>query len=391
LAAAIALVGEVGPAAVTVRGLSRASGVSTGTFYEHFRNVDECVAAALDWATGRALSGVAELGGSDGGEPDLEARVRLVLEWVARERRQSRLLLVDCYGTGRALRVERRRAERRFEAALAPPLGVAPGKSNPSLRGTVAAITHAARAQLAAGEGSDRASLASELESWAASISEPRLEIAPRPGTGHTSPSRGVSPRNLGRVNFGDDRTRVLDAVTKLAVEHGYHALSGPRIRTQAGVARRRFDRLFADVDQCFLEAVERLVLTLVAEAGESGAVAGSWPAGVTRGSETVCRELALRPAVARLTLVEILEAGQTGLRRREELITHLAERLRSSASPDRQAGRLGATASVAASWRILEAEVLAGRERRLPRLAPTIARTLMAPAYAVRRAPVRR
>jgi AcrR family transcriptional regulator len=388
LAAAISLAGEQGPGAVTVRGLSAAAGISTGTFYSHFPTVDQCMAAAVDWASSRALAVGADSDGQPGDDRrDLGKQLRSVLDWATREQRQSRLLLVDCYGDGGALADERRRAERRFENMLGESLGLPVGHVNPRLRGAVAGLTHAARAQLLAGDVPEPPTLASELERWVLTVCETSAvpELLTADPTDPSSPTREPPPKCP--VEVGDERGRVLDAVTKLAVLHGYPSLTGPQIRAQAGVVRRRFDLLFPSLEQCFLEAIERLVLSQVAEAERTSMGADGWLASVVRASAVMCRELARQPPVAQLSLVEILAAGPAGLLCREKLVTELAERLQSRAPPGWQSSRLEATASVAAVWRILESEVFGGRERRLPLLAPTVAQILVAPVYARRRA----
>jgi AcrR family transcriptional regulator len=384
LAAVLTLASVDDPAAITVRGLSGTAGISTRTFYEHFRNVDECTAAALARTTDGALRSSWGRTGTNGDEPGLSARFRDLYAWVENERRQSRFLLIDCYCGGRALGLERGRAERRFESALAESLGLTRRLNSPSLRGTVAGLTHTARSQLTAVNAAATDELASELGRWALSISDDAILTARPRGAGRAPILRASGRTDRWRgATPGDDRERVLDAVIKLAAKHGYRSLTGPRIRAQAGVGRRRFDHLFAGSDQCFLEGVQRLALSLIARVEQASAVAEDWPARVVHGSITVCHELALRPAVARLTLVEILAPGPPGLRWREKLITDLAGCLYSRASSDWRSSPLATTASVAASWRILESEVLAHRERLLPRLAPTIARTLLAPAGA--------
>jgi AcrR family transcriptional regulator len=385
LSAAIDLAGARDGSRMTVRGVSAAAGISTGTFYEHFASVDRCVASAVATVARRALEGCGRAASARSDRGAFGEWLRELLHWVESEPRASRFLLIDSFGADGGPSHERRRAEQRFEVSLEAFLSQSTGRIGPSSRGTVAGLTHAVRAPILASTDSTGWTSTSEvLERWvnsihdssvAAHIAIPKAESAAVTGR--------ISPKSASQI--GDERTRVLDAVIKLAAEQGYRSLTGPKIRAQAGVVKRRFDLLFDSVEQCFLDAVAGLTHSRVAEAQRAGSGASDWPEGVAQVSRAICRELARWPTFARLMLVEILAVGPAGLRCREALITELAKRLHSSAPPDWQSSPLEATASVAAAWRMIEAEVLMGRQAQLPRLTGVIAQVLVAPAYARR------
>ena len=66
------------------------------------------------------------------------------------------------------------------------------------------------------------------------------------------------------------DRARVLAAISELTVADGYSGLTIPRIRSAAGVTRRRFDAVFENVEDCYLTAIELRVEDALNEGGAS-------------------------------------------------------------------------------------------------------------------------
>jgi hypothetical protein len=68
-------------------------------------------------------------------------------------------------------------------------------------------------------------------------------------------------------------------------------------------------------------------------------------------------------------------------------MIADGAARLRRLASPDQSMTELGAEASAAATWRIIQNEIAAGRAKKLPQVAPLIAFVILAPAVGAARA----
>jgi AcrR family transcriptional regulator len=64
--AALAAIAEGGLAAVAVEPLARTLGVTKGSFYAHYRNRDELIAAALaEWVRGHGEGGLAEFAAMD--------------------------------------------------------------------------------------------------------------------------------------------------------------------------------------------------------------------------------------------------------------------------------------------------------------------------------------
>lgn len=126
LAATERLVAEKGCAGTTIEGIVKEAGVSTVTFYEHFRDKEGCLVAAFDEGVGELR---AELAAAAPADLPREERVRAglaaLLAAVDAEPARARLCLVEAQKGGSDLR---RRYDEELDsaaAALADPLGQA--------------------------------------------------------------------------------------------------------------------------------------------------------------------------------------------------------------------------------------------------------------------------
>jgi AcrR family transcriptional regulator len=126
LEATQALVAEAGVAATSIEAIVKRAGVSSVTFYEHFRNKDECFVAAFD----RAVAGLrAELGEAmpEGAtrEEQLRAGLAALLDAVEAEPARTRLCFVEAQKDGPLLRARYEEALDAAAAAFDDPLGEA--------------------------------------------------------------------------------------------------------------------------------------------------------------------------------------------------------------------------------------------------------------------------
>ena len=168
-------------------------------------------------------------------------------------------------------------------------------------------------------------------------------------------------------------------AAARLAATAGLNGLTSARIRKDAGLTRREFDRHFRGVEDCFLDAIEA-ISSMAGDAADSAAVeAPSWERHIYREVSALCALAAADPELSRLVLVEITAPGRTGLLRRERLIDRGVAHLLAQAPPERRPSELVVDASIAAIWRIAEIEVAAGRAAELPRIAPVFVYMILA------------
>lgn len=387
--AMVELVDQRGFPGVTVRGLSRAAGVSTRTFYKHFPNTEGCFASTYESLMRCSLqraSAPREAG--EDWRRNVREGLRASMQGLAEYPKAAHLALVDSFAAGPAMLKQMRLSAREFELLLTAIFAEAPDEAAIPLRavqGMVAGIMRAARTRLLTGRGAELPEIADELADWLLSLRD--VYILDREDS--AGPASAKQYGELGEKSelaapplegFGDERGRILSAVARLGASDGYQALTVPRVRAEAGVSRRNFDAQFAGVDACFLEAIEVLTVAAASRAARRALGTEDWEHGIQQATAALCIEIARRPALAQLGFVEIFAPGRAGLDRRERLVTLGADRLRQAAPLQHRPSELAAEASVAAAWKIVQAEVAVGRARKLPRVAPTVAAALVAP-----------
>jgi AcrR family transcriptional regulator len=385
------LVAERGIGGVTIRGLASTAGVSTRTFYAHFPNAEECFTSTYETVMKTAL---ARFTGPHMSEDDWEAAVRsglhaLMVE-IAEHPPAAALALVEAFEAGPAMLREMGTKMREFERSVLDTFGQAPAEIAmplPVVQGIAAGVERVVRTRVIEGRNAELPKISDELADWALAMHDPAVERLPGPvaavSSGERRARRRPGERELGTTEFGalgDERARILSAVVKLAITEGYWNLTIPKIRREAAVSRGCFDSHFEGVDACYLAAVEALSENAGVRAERKAAGAPSWERGVCRMVLAYCSEVARTPALAQLAFLEVFAPGHEGLRCRERRIGMAAQRLRRVAGPGQEPSPLVAEASAGAAWRIIQAEVAAGRSRTLPQLAPQVAYVTLAP-----------
>lgn len=387
--AMIELSADLGYESITVRSLTRLAGVSTRSFYKHFANAEECFAytyrSLIEDSLRRAR---AARNGSEDPEEAIRASLGSLSRDLASDPKASRVVLVEVFAAGPAMRTRRREATAGFEQLLGE--GLACGRETVAapariLGGIAAGAMRVARTRLLADDGPEAGALAGSFSEWMLALpgryAPPEL---PARGPFGSAARNGVEVREdpgptiLGGV--GEERGRILSAAVKLAATNGFSNLRIPRIRAEAGVSRRSFDARFDDVEECFLEAIEAIVAAAASQAMVEARGAPNWERGIHRGIRALCAEVAANPALARLAFIDIFAPGRAGLRRRERLVSLAADRLRRSAPPELRPSELVAEASAAAAWKIAHGEIAAGQAKDLPRLLPLLSYVVLAP-----------
>jgi AcrR family transcriptional regulator len=115
------VVAAKGFAATTVADVIAGAGVSRKTFYEHFRDKEDCFLAAYDTGVDLLIETVRGVGGGDS-DPDplrrARARTRVYLETLAAEPAFARTFLIEVAAAGAAARARREKVHQRFAQML---------------------------------------------------------------------------------------------------------------------------------------------------------------------------------------------------------------------------------------------------------------------------------
>jgi AcrR family transcriptional regulator len=126
LAATQELIAEKGAAATTIEAIVKVAGVSSATFYEHFRDKEECFVAAFDGAADELRRKVIEaIPDGTGWAGKAEVGLAALLEAIDAEPARARLCFVEAQKDGPAMRARYDEALDAVAAELADPLAQA--------------------------------------------------------------------------------------------------------------------------------------------------------------------------------------------------------------------------------------------------------------------------
>ena len=146
-------VAEKGYVRFTVADVLAGAGVSRETFYEHFRDKEECFLAAYELAT----DAVAEaMGAADPGEEQTplerwDSMLRAYLEAMSSEGGYARVFLVDVYAAGDRALARRREVMERFVELIARMVGARSRADRFACEALVAAISSMVTVRVAVG------------------------------------------------------------------------------------------------------------------------------------------------------------------------------------------------------------------------------------------------
>lgn len=370
-AALIEMVAKNGRADLTVRALARTSGVSTRTLYAHFASVDDCFVSAYR-SVRRVIA--ARLAAAIAAAPNpgqgLRAAVRAVVGSAMDHPLAAAFALEGAYDGGPRLLPEIAAATRDLERQLG---GALDGLPPPLSQAIVAGVEQVIRGKLAGARRAELPGLADELAAWAAAVAALRDRCPPGAASRSNSARRVGRRSAVGRADPGfaafgavpGARGRLLAAVARLAAADGYRSLTPTGVRREAGVSRRAFDALYDGVEPCYLEAGETLMAAAASRSVGSADGAADWPARVHRVAANFRAEVARSRLLVRLGFLDAYAAGASGLRSRERLLARAGSWLRAESPSRWHPGEPATEASLAAAWRLLEAEFAASAKPR--------------------------
>ena len=381
--ATIELVAERGYGSLKVRDLVGYAEISTRAFYELFSSKEDCFLQTYNLISRRATQRIIAAQAEESG---WRGRSRLVFEEFIRELQRgpagARLALIDAYTAGEAALAQVWRTERTFEGVLAEALARTPeGIAVPPLivQGMVAGVATVSKGYLLRGKVADLTSEGEELIDWAMSYPDQataRLgDLDSQSVWRDTALEPGKEPREEQWPSTGD-RTLILKAVAELAAAKGYAGLTVPRIRSTAGVSRRKFDAHFDDVEDCYLAALEQRAAEALAGAARAQTAAHSPAGGTYRAIAALCDYVAADPFLARACLNDEFPPTPNGARAKKRLADATVELFWDSPSGST---RLATEASSAAVWSLFLYHVLREQATR-PQIAATLAYLALAP-----------
>jgi len=299
--AMVASVVRRGYADTRLSDLTELSGVSTKSFYELFPEKDACFLATVE----ALLASVPE-----------DADTLVLARWVAAQPAAAIVCLIEVHAGLPEVREQLNSTVADFEARTRDGLPGGAGFPPEMATAYVGALLEIARLRL-------RRGAEAELPQLFGRLGPLLTESYPRPPEPLRVPSRRY-PAGDEPLDATDHAERILQAVTLEAAESGYVRMTIDQIVRRAGISPSMFYNHFQSKEEALLAAIDTAGARLVAGVLPAFRRAPDWPSGVQMAIRALFNQLAARPALAQLLMVEVYAAGPAALERREQALRPL-------------------------------------------------------------------
>jgi AcrR family transcriptional regulator len=371
-AAMVAVVSEKGYEATTVADLVALSGVSRSDFYKHFASKQACFVAMVEALVEPLVETIRQAKvGAD------EERVREVFEtfigMAVQQAATARVCIVELHAAGEEAE---RAIDRLFDAfeelVLEASQRISGREEMPpqNVHAVIGGLRKVLHTRLYRGEEHELARAAPELWEWALSYYPPPQPLRPRRrASGAPSPFEGYTPVE-----------RIARAVTAVAAQKGYQAMSTDDIAERASISLSTFYSHFADKRDAVLAALEMGGAQMLASVTPAAQRAADWREGVRIAYEAMCSYLVAEPDFARLATVEVYAVGPEGLARRDRVIDSMSAMLAPAYAENPSVPRIASEAIGGAVYALLRYRIRNGGPRRLPEDIPLAIYITLAP-----------
>jgi AcrR family transcriptional regulator len=341
--AMVASVSARGYRATTVGNLAEISGVSTGTFYDHFPDKQGCflatleaiIEAAIGYAARQAgervedpapggvtLPGEAGRGGS--WEQRAGQGLRAFAEMIVVQPAAARLALVEAYTAGPEALVPLEQAMAGFEWLTRQVIEQSPeraGMPEEMVMALMGAQQEIARNRLREGREGELPGLTEELWDLLLSYQPPPEPLRP---AGRPQRGRPETPEPH------DHAERALQALAEVVAEKGYAGAGVDAVLKRAQMSATTFYANFSGKDDAMLAAIDSACSQIMAAVLPAFRRAPDWPHGIRAAFGALFNFLASRPALANLVMVEVYAVGLEAMQRRMEGLRPLQELIES-------------------------------------------------------------
>jgi AcrR family transcriptional regulator len=366
----------------TLRELVSLAGVSKSTFYEHFKDKQDCFLSTFDVIV-LDVGGRVDLAFDTPGDlrTKLLAGITTLLHVIAEEQAATSLVTVESLTLGPVAVPYRERASERLEEQLRRAFDESPSPQRASaltVRGIVAGIRNCVYHHLRGGNGAQLPAAAEAIVEWAMCFDRPPGEKTRRGAAAARREPRRPAPRS--DESTAGKRERIVCAATRLGYEKGYDALSIPGISAAAGVSNQTFYEHFPGKQEAFLAGFDLLAedaLRLVAAAIEGET---ERPEAVAAGLRALLDHAAADELFARMAFFDLPMAGSAALDHADRVLGGFISFLAPSPPQGRSVPPVILEAIGGGTWAVIQHEIAAGRRRQLPEIAPEIVEFAIVP-----------
>ena len=167
------------------------------------------------------------------------------------------------------------------------------------------------------------------------------------------------------RLVSSPKRQKILEGMLEVVGHNGYDAASVRMVLDLTGLYRQAFYDEFADVDACYLEALDFGLARLEAVARSAGAAEESWQGQLRAGLGALLGLLDADPDLGRALIVEVHAAGPEALQKRSKAMKRVTDFIDSARHASAGAGSPPAIAAegiVAGMHAVVHARLATGK-----------------------------
>jgi AcrR family transcriptional regulator len=402
--AMVELSAQVGYQAVSIAQVSSQAGVSSATFYEQFKDKEDCLLAAYEATAARVFGRLRPLA-DDEDWPSAARRVLdRLLSALQSDPNGGRVLLVEALAGGQRVRAERERVLERFELRAQEFLDGAP-RGAKTLDIPAEALIGAVRSivsQYLRTHNEDRLPLLVEdllawLESYAVPAGAPRWStsadaLLPAGAGPSATPDAAAAqaerlPRGRHRLPAGvvarSQRTRIINGTAEVVMAKGYAEATVKDIVAAAGISRDVFYEHFANKLSAFLAAQQYATQNLLDACGQAYFAGETWPERVWNALGVLIAVIASNPALSHLRIVECYPAGSAAIEATATLARIATIFLQEGYQYRPEAAslpRMSSHAITGAVFEVFYGHFARGESEKLPRRLPQLTYIAIAP-----------
>ena len=376
-AALVAISSERGYEATRISDLVKMAGVSRGAFYEHFRDKQECMLAAVDALVEPTIALIERAEDAPSGEARMRQAIEAFLTLVAEQPAASKMVFIEVYAAGEPGEAAIERILDTFEKfgiAQLNQIADHKGMPAPMVRAMLGGFQKVVQKRLYLDEAAKLPSLAEEIADWG-------LAYLPPPGPLEAPRRRGRRPRSFEeRQAVANPPERVLRALAAIVAEQGYQATTVAEVVKRAGTSQRVFYGHFESKEEAFLAALDSGASQMLGTVLPAFRRARSWQESVRGAYEAMFAFGIEEPEYTRLGAVEMYTVGKRALQTRDKVMEGLEALLVPGYQVTPEVPRIAAEAIGGAIYALIHEQVKTTGPETMPELAPLATYLTLAP-----------
>jgi AcrR family transcriptional regulator len=375
--AMIALSAEQGYEATKIADLVKLAGVSRAAFYEHFKDKEDCLLAAVDNLVEPTIALMERAEDAPTGEARVRQAVEAFFGLVARQPAASKVMFVEVYAAGQKGEAEVERIVDTFEGFAIEQLNQIPGRKGippQMVRAMLGGLQKVIEKRLYSDEADQLPRLAEEIADWSLSYPAP-------PGPLEAPRRRGRKARPFEeRQAVAHPPERVLRAMAAIVAEKGYRATTVAEVVDRAETSQRVFYGHFENKEEALLAALDSGSAQMLGTVLPAFRRAKSWEESVRAAYEAMFAFGIEEPEYTRLGAVEMYSVGKRALKTRDTVMEGLEALLVPGYERAPETPAIAAEAIGGAIYALIYYQVKHKGPESLPELVPMATYMTLAP-----------